>query len=123
MRHPPVRNRVDGAIAIMGLPARSGLTLADLCRLRLRFFAMFLGLLQMLVPGYSLGLIHDAPSLFFSRSTLWRTRLLMLLIVRDKLRFLELGLSRVVGLFLITVVGIVAVVVIVFFVVNVAAHH
>ena len=66
MRHPPVRNRVDGAIAVIGLPARSGLALAGgLCCLRALFFAVLLCLLQMFVPGYSLGLIHGLRFPFF----------------------------------------------------------
>lgn len=64
MRHPPVRNRVDGALAFMGLPARSGLALAGLCCLRTGFFVLLLCLLQMLMPGDPLGLIHTVRSLF-----------------------------------------------------------
>src|SRR5215468_8795605 len=58
MRHPPVRNRVDGATAVTGLPARCGLALAALRRLRTSLFVLLLCFLQMFVPGYSLGLIH-----------------------------------------------------------------
>jgi hypothetical protein len=58
MRHPPVRNRVDGAIAVIGLPTRSGLALAGLHCLRARLIAVFFCLFQMFVPGYSLGFIH-----------------------------------------------------------------
>lgn len=70
MRHPPVRNRVDGAIAVIGLPARSGLALVGGLRcLRARFFVVFLCLLQMFVPGYSLGLIHSDWFPFFGSLT------------------------------------------------------
>ncbi|HKW22600.1 MAG TPA: hypothetical protein VJO13_14540 [Ktedonobacterales bacterium] len=66
MRHPPVRNRVDGAIAVIGLPARSGLALTGGLRcLRARFFVVLLSLLQVFVPGYSLGLIQSVRFPFF----------------------------------------------------------
>jgi len=69
MRHPPVRNRVDGAIAVIGLPARSGLALTGGLRclrcLRARFFVVLLSLLQVFVPGYPLGLIQSVRFPFF----------------------------------------------------------
>lgn len=61
MRHPPDRNGVDGAIAIMALPARSGLALAGLGgvpRLSASLLVLLLRLLQVLVPGDPFGLIH-----------------------------------------------------------------
>jgi hypothetical protein len=84
MRHPPVRNRVDGAIAVIGLSARSGLALAGgLRRLRAHFFVVLLCLLQMFVPRYSLGLIHSNGFPFFGILVFHRNsrRYMMLLIV------------------------------------------
>lgn len=69
MRHPPVRNCVDGAIVSIGLPAWAGLALTGLRRLRAGFFALLLGFLQVFVPGYPLGLVHCLQFPFYTCST------------------------------------------------------